>query len=556
MKAILKDKLNNYIEELTKNTAGISAAIVENNATIYEKYFGYIDKKNTQNSSSAKMKIGSNTKVVTAIAILQLYEKEIVDLDTDISKYIRELKIQSRFLTKKVTIRNILMHRSGLASDDLNFITSKSTNLEDIIHIANQTPLSSEPFTQYAYSNIGFGLLGIIIQRMSKVSYIEYIKENILEPLGIEFEFIANDSKKIQNDINISESFNNNLEVVEDPLSTIISAGTNTYCTLKDLIELLKVFIEPDKQKLLKKETISLMLHKPSFEDTIDGEMVHGLGLVYHMYNFDNSKIGDIISHGGDTVYHHSRFAFVPKLKVGFVVMTNTENGLEVSMNIAIKMMEEYFKQKNIEIKPLSISDSKIIENANDDVEGIYEGPSNRFIIHKENDGLYANIQNLEIKLQLRDDNFYKPIPTGVAASPQFAGMFDNLLLHIKNINGKNILYGKSYSGIVFNSAKIAMETCAVNTEKYKYIYGEYKLIDRDIQDFIVINSVSIFEQDGQMKLRMQSFGQKLMFNLTELYNNRLEIQGFGRYSGDTITIDKSEKKVKIKLLGFEFIKI
>jgi CubicO group peptidase (beta-lactamase class C family) len=556
MNEILKGKLNNYIEELTKKTAGISAAIVENSETVYEEYFGYIDNDKTLNSSSAKMMIGSNTKVVTAIAILQLFENGVVDLDTDISKYIKELEIKSRFSKKVVTIRNILMHRSGLVSDNLKFITSKNNNLEGIVEIANQTPLSSEPCTNYAYSNIGFGLLGVIIQRMSNSSYVTYVKENILEPLGIGFEFIPNDSKRIQDDINISQSFNNSFEVAEDPLCAIISAGSSTYCTLRDIITLLKVFIEPHKQKLLKEETISLMLHKPCFDDTIDGEMVHGLGLVYHMYNFDNQKVGDIISHGGDTIYHHSRFAFVPKLNVGFVVMTNTENGLEVSMSIALKMMEEYFKHKNIKIEPLLIGNSKIIENSNSDVSGTYEGPTNRFVIHKELDGLYANIQNLEIKLDLREDGFYKPVPTGVAASPQFAGMFDNLLLHIKKLNGRKILFGKSYRGIVFNSAKIAMETCEVDTEKFKQIYGEYKLVDRNIPNFIVINNVSISEENGQMKLKMRSFSQQQMFNLKELSSNTLEILGFGRFSGDTITILKYEKEVKIRLFGFEFIKV
>jgi len=552
----LKENLDKYIGEFTKQTAGISAAIVENNKTMYEEYFGFIDKNRTSNSSTTKMMIGSNTKVVTAIAILQLYEKGIVDLDIDISEYIIELKIKSRFSKKDITIRNILMHRSGLASDDLNFITSKSTDLEEIVKIVNQTPLSYEPFTKYVYSNIGFGLLGVIIQRMSKVSYTSYVKERILDPLKIHFDFIPNNSQKIEDDLSISQSFNNNFEIVEDPLSAIISAGTSTYCTLRDLMALLKVFIEPDQQNLLKKETISMMLHKPIFDDTIDGEMVHGLGLVYQMYNFNNPKIGDIISHGGDTIYHHSRFAFVPKLNVGFVVMTNTENGLDVSMNIALKMMEEYFKLKNIEIVPLSIEDSKIIERSTEDVEGIYEGQINRFIIHKEIDGLYANIQGLEIKLELREDHFYKPMPTGIAASPQFAGMFDDLLLHIKKLNGKNILFGKAYRGIVFNSTKIAMEISAMDTEKYKYLYGNYKLVGKDILDFIVINSVSISEQDGQLKLKMQSFGQHYMFNLKELDNNKLEIQGFGRFSGDTMTVIKPREEIKIKAFGFEFIKI
>jgi CubicO group peptidase (beta-lactamase class C family) len=556
MKYKLPEKLNKYIEDFTKKTAGISAAIIQKDKIIYENYFGYIDSNKTPNSSSAKMMIGSTTKVVTTLAILKLYEKGVVDLDTDISEYITELNIKSRFLKKDVTIRNILMHRSGLASDNLSFITSKSTSLEKIVEIANQAPLSYEPLSMYSYSNIGFGLLGVIIQRVSKMSYAEYIKENILDPLEINFEFIPNDSKKINDDINISQSFNNDLIVMEDPLNNIISAGTNTYCTLKDLIALLKVFIEPDKQKLLKKETISLMLKKPYFEDIIEGEMVHGLGLVYQMYNFDNSEIGDVIAHGGDTIYHHTRFAFVPKLNVGFIVMTNTENGLEVSLTIAQKMMEEFFKAKNISMNPLSIKDSKIVEKNNDDILGTYEGPTNSFVIHKEPDGFYVNIQNLELKLILREDGFFKPIPTGIATSPQFSGMFDNLLLHIKKINHKKILFGKMYSGNVFNSTKIAYETVIEDTEKYEQVFGSYKLVDRNIPDYKAINNVSIINQNGYMKLKMNSFGQQLLLSLKGFGNNALEIQGYGRFSGDTIIIEEENGKINLKLLGFLLTKI
>jgi hypothetical protein len=236
--------------------------------------------------------------------------------------------------------------------------------------------------------------------------------------------------------------------------------------------------------------------------------------------------------------------------------MTNTENGLEVSMKIAQKMMEEFFKQKNIPMNPLSIKDSKTVEKIDDDILGTYEGPTNSFIIHKEPDGFYANIQNLELKLILREDGFYKPIPTGIAASPQFSGMFDNLLLHIKKINNKKILFGKMYSGSVFNSTKIAYETFSEDTDKYDHILGFYKLDDRDIQDYKVINNVSILKQNCCMKLKMNSFGQQLLLNLKGLGDNALEIQGYGRFSGDTIIIEEKSGKINIKLLGFLLTKI
>ena len=555
MNNLLKKKLNKYIEKLTKKTVGISAAIIEDDQTIYEEYFGFIDEHKTPNSSSKKMMIGSNTKILTTLAILQLYEKGIIDLDADISNYISDLELQSRFSKKPITIRNILMHRSGLASDDFNLITSKSDKLEDVLTVANRTPLSTEPGTTYAYSNIGYGLLGLIIERMSGLSYVKYIEEYIQKPLDVNFQFIQNNDKAISGNEDLSKSFNNRHEIVTDPLTTILSAGTGTYGTLEDMIKLLKVFIQPKKQKILKEETISLMLHKPSIENVIDGEIIHGLGLIFNMYNYNNEEIGEVISHGGDTIYHHSRFVFIPKLNVGFVVMTNTENGLNTSLLIVTKMMEVFFRYKQIKLSNLSIPKSKIKQESIEGLEGIYEGSSLKALIYKEKNELYVKIRFLKMKLQLREDNFYQLKPRGIARLPIFSGLTKNLLLQIRNVNEHKILYALEYRKNKYNSAKIGLRINKVNVDKYHTYKGTYKLKDSNENQQNVIDEVTLDTVDQQIKLSVTIFGQKQIFNVRELDKNRLEILGFGRYAGDTVTIKEKEEYISMKLFGFEFIK-
>lgn len=553
MKSKLKDNIDKIIRKAGKKTAAISAAIVEKDQVIYKNYHGFIDGDYNPNSKAKMMMIGSNTKIITAIAIFQLYEQGLIDLDCDITKYIKGLKIKSRFESTPITIRNILMHRSGLISDDYDLLTSNNKTSKDILDIVKNTSLSNKPGTVYSYSNVGYGVLGYIIETIAKMDYISYVKKHILKPLDMGLIFIKAEEEKENHKRVLSESFDNNLKVTNEALMTIFSAGANVYGTLEDLVKLIQVFINPEEQSVLKVETIKEMLKKPVIEGVLDGEMMHGNGLIFSMYNYNSETIGDVVSHGGDTKYHHSRFVFMPKINAGFIVMTNTLNGFAVSGEVISKIMNEYIKYKQIELQPIVVPASKWIkEEINPLNLGTYQGNLSITIDRSKDNQMLAKIKFFKMKLQLREDGFYEPKPIGISKLPMFSNYLKRLLFCFSDVNGLRVLSAKEYGKFHYNSAKIgALYKEIEQANKYNGLKGSYIPVCIDNHSDRFIDSLTINIIDNRIIIKMKMWDIDNSFYLSNL-DNKLYIQGFSRHSGDELVIvDEST----IKLFGLNFKK-
>ncbi|MGL5741232.1 MAG: serine hydrolase domain-containing protein [Legionella sp.] len=149
---------------------------------------GYTDvaKKIPANPQSM-FRIASMTKSFTAMAVLKLRDEGKLKLDDPVSLYIPELKNQK--LTQdapEITIRNLLTHSAGFPEDnpwgDRNL---DKTDEELIAFIKQGISLTNAAGTSFEYSNLGFAMLGLIIKKVSGVSYQEYVAANIWHPLGL-----------------------------------------------------------------------------------------------------------------------------------------------------------------------------------------------------------------------------------------------------------------------------------------------------------------------------------------------------------------------------------
>ena len=150
---------------------GFSVALFDNEKIIYNHHEGYINKtKEYKTDDDSMFMIGSNTKVLTSISLFQLLEQGKLSLDDDIKKYIPELNIKSKFDYDKITIRQLLMHRGGIQCDLYNLCLDNDREYHEIIKELENTYLTRKPGTMFAYSNNGYTLLGIIIERISGLS--------------------------------------------------------------------------------------------------------------------------------------------------------------------------------------------------------------------------------------------------------------------------------------------------------------------------------------------------------------------------------------------------
>ncbi|SCY54231.1 serine hydrolase domain-containing protein [Alkaliphilus peptidifermentans] len=161
----------------------------------------YITSRGEYSDNDLMYPIGSITKVFTSVAIMKLQEDGALNLDDKLSKYIPEMKHAD-----SITIRNLLSHRSGIPRDVLKFFDlgnniegSKrmykygSEHYSDMsrsefnnIIVSGDFELLSDPNDRFFYSNFGYVLLGIVIERVSEKSYMEYLDEIIFKPLNIE----------------------------------------------------------------------------------------------------------------------------------------------------------------------------------------------------------------------------------------------------------------------------------------------------------------------------------------------------------------------------------
>ena len=188
-----------FIRELSPpDGPGIQYIIVDKSNVIFEYSSGLSDvKSRTPLSLNHTMAAFSMTKTITAIAVLQLVEKQLIKLDDKVDGYIKHP------YSPDITIRQLLNHTSGIP----NPIPLKWVHLADnndkfsedaaLDHVLRENPKSdSAPGANYAYSNIGYWLLGKVIEAVTRQEYQAYVRRNIYQPLKLkpaEIDFKIND---------------------------------------------------------------------------------------------------------------------------------------------------------------------------------------------------------------------------------------------------------------------------------------------------------------------------------------------------------------------------
>jgi D-alanyl-D-alanine carboxypeptidase len=152
---------------------------------VVEKSFGTSDAAGqVRITNRTRFSIASAGKMLTAVAIGRLVDRGTVQFDAPIGKYLPNLKPE----VAAITIAQLLNHTSGLGD---YFIPKNKADIDaartatDLLPLALEIPPAFEPGSRRAYSNSGFVVLGAIIEKISGVSYAEFVRREILEPLGM-----------------------------------------------------------------------------------------------------------------------------------------------------------------------------------------------------------------------------------------------------------------------------------------------------------------------------------------------------------------------------------
>lgn len=183
-------RLEALFSDYSEADPGAVLVITRNGKEIFSKTFGYANlETKTKIDSRTVFEAGSVSKQFTATAILVLVQEGEISLSDDVRKYIPELPDYGDV----ITIRHLLTHTSGLKDwRNISYITGWPTSTRVYTQdfalnlIYKQSSLNFKPGDQYRYSNSGYDLLGLIVERVSGESFGRFIQNNLLEPAGME----------------------------------------------------------------------------------------------------------------------------------------------------------------------------------------------------------------------------------------------------------------------------------------------------------------------------------------------------------------------------------
>ncbi len=183
------DKLDTYFKDLIakKKSPSIAVSIQVGNKVVYAKGFGMADlESDTPANEHTVYRLGSLTKQFTSAMIMQLVNEKKLALDDPASKHLPKLPKA----WAKVTVRQLLTHTSGIKSytelpEFMQEISLKSVKPEGILATVESFPLDFEPGTKWHYSNTGYEVLGMLIEKFDGRKYATSLKARILDPLGM-----------------------------------------------------------------------------------------------------------------------------------------------------------------------------------------------------------------------------------------------------------------------------------------------------------------------------------------------------------------------------------
>jgi CubicO group peptidase (beta-lactamase class C family) len=315
------------------NVPGVGYALIQDGEIIQVGGVGVRDtRSDLPVTAETLFPIGSITKSFTTLAVMQLVDAGLLDLDTPVIEYVPQLVLATEEATQSVTLRHLLSHTSGLARADQMLIhADKMTRAESVAAMA-EIPINTAPGQTYEYSNQGYMLAGYIVELISGQSWESYVEENIFQPLGMDsagasaLDLLSAENHMLPHQLNLREGMTP-IEYFDlgaaGPAGAIIASAQDMAAYM--------LFQMGDGtfngQTILSPESMAEM-HKMQIAIGADQEntpsLVTNMGYALGWIRFTYRGI-DMLSHDGSSNGYYAALTIVPDEQDGVVLLTNAQ---------------------------------------------------------------------------------------------------------------------------------------------------------------------------------------------------------------------------------------
>lgn len=235
--AALREKLEK--DSATDKFAG-TVIVAKDGKVIFKGAYGLADReKKIPNTLETKFRIGSMNKMFTATSILQLVQAGKISLNDPMGKYISDYP--NTEAASKVTVQQLLTHTGGtgdIFGPEFEAHRKELKTLQDYVNLYGKRGLEFEPGSRWEYSNYGFLLLGVVVERVSGKSYYDYVNENVYGPAGMTASGSLTEDQVVANrSIGYTHFGGSGLQPNTDTLPYRGTSAGGGYSTVEDLLK-------------------------------------------------------------------------------------------------------------------------------------------------------------------------------------------------------------------------------------------------------------------------------------------------------------------------------
>lgn len=326
---------------------GMAVGVVVDGHVVYAKGFGYRNlEEKLPMTPDTLLSIGSCTKAFTSFVMGTLVDEGVLSWDQLVIDLLPDFRLWDQYATQNVTMRDLLTHRSGMPRHDAAWYNSKLTRAELMSRLRYLEP-STDIRERYQYNHIMYSTAGYAMERVSNKTWEDLVKHRILDPLHMSntnFSFVD-----MHNSSDFAQPYlekKGTLKKIPGRDVSLIGPAASINSSVNELIRWVQMHLNEGvygNQVLISPATLQEICAPqvivPGAPETPD-TLMHAYGIGWNIYSYRGLYS---VAHDGATEGYTCTINFLPKEKVGIIVLSNknlTSLPAYLSIDIIDKVME------------------------------------------------------------------------------------------------------------------------------------------------------------------------------------------------------------------------
>ena len=357
-RAVPPPDLDAYVERVlrTFEVPGVALAIVKDGHVVLARGYGVRELGRPERvDEHTTFGIASNTKAFTATALGMLVEEGLIEWDAPVVDYLPWFRLEDPYVTAEMTVRDLLVHRSGLAlgAGDLLWWPASTYTRDEIARRLRHIPLETSFRTAYAYDNVLYLIAGELIEEISGMSWEDFVETRILDPVGMRDSDprhsaaehggnVATTHARVEGTVRAIAPFTSDNT---NPAGGIMSSASDMARWMIVQLDSGRVATgerlwQPSTQRQLWQMVTPIPAGTPAEQLAPLRSAFSGYALGFFVRDYRGRQL---VTHTGGLPGYLSRVMMIPDLKLGVAVLTNQESGPAFDA-IAYHVVDHYIR--------------------------------------------------------------------------------------------------------------------------------------------------------------------------------------------------------------------